>query len=182
PTATPRPPTVTPTPTATITPTATPTATPSATATPTATPGLDLSLATPIECWQQVSDANLGAASQISQYACRPDWLESGPERVYALSLDAGEPLQLELTYPPQGPDLDIFLLSGALPSMCQAYGDRFLSHTANSAGLYYLVVDGYQGAIGSFELNVACPARPTPTPVATPTPGVRGFLPWVMR
>ena len=182
PTPSPRPPTATSTPTATHTPTATPTATPTTTPSPTATPGLDLSLATPIACWQQVSDANLGAASQINQYACRPDWLESGPERIYALSLAAGEPVQLELIYPPQGPDLDIFLLSGALPSMCQAYGDRFLSHTTNTAGLYYLVVDGYQGAIGSFELNVACPDRPTPTPVATPTPGVRGFLPWLPR
>ena len=108
--------------------------------------------------------------------------METGPERVYALSLDANEPVMVELIYPPQGPDLDIFLLSGALPSMCLAYGDRYLNYTTNSAGVYYLVVDGYQGAIGSFDLHVACPARPTPTPVSTPTPSIRGFLPWMPR
>lgn len=63
---------------------------------------------------------------------------------------------------------------------MCLAYGDRYLNYTTNSAGLYYLVVDGYQGAIGSFDLHISCPARPTPTPAATPTPSLRGFLPWL--
>ncbi len=170
------------------TPTATPlvTATPSPTPTPTATPGLNLGQALPIECWQRVSGSNAGLISQIDRYPCRPDWLESGPERVYAMGLLAGEPLVAELMNLPPTADLDLFLLTGALPQTCQAYGDNSLTYTASSTGVVYLVVDGYNGAVAPFELLARCPARPTPspTPISTtlPPPTPRAHLPFVHR
>lgn len=170
------------------TPTPTPrvTATPSPTPTATATPGLNLGQALPLECWQPVSGSNAGLLSQIDHYACRPDWLESGPERVYAIGLLVGEPLVAELMNVAPDADLDLFLLTGALPQTCQAYGDTSLAYTASSTGVIYLVVDGYEGAVGSFELLARCPARPTPspTPFATISPQLtpRAHLPYVRR
>lgn len=170
------------------TPTATPpvTATPSPTPTATATPGLNLGQALPLECWQPVSSTNSGPLSQIDRYACRPDWLESGPERVFALGLLAGEPLVAELVNLPPNADLDLFLLTGALPQTCQAYGDSGLSYTASSTGVVYLVVDGYNGAVAPFDLLARCPDRPVPTPTpratGTPQPPPRQYLPFAPR
>ncbi len=170
------------------TPTSTPlvTATPTPTPTATATPGLNLGQALPLECWQPVSGSNSGPLSQIDRYDCRPDWLESGPERVYAMGLLAGEPLVAELMNLAPGADLDLFLLTGPLPSTCQAYGDNSLAYTAGSTGVIYLVVDGYNGAVGSFDLMARCPARPTPSPTPqstlSPQPTPRAHLPFVLR
>lgn len=170
----------------TQTPTPQVTTTPSPTPTATATPGLNLGQALPLECWQRVSGSNTGFLSQIDHYGCRPDWLESGPERVYSLGLLAGEPLIAELTNVSPAADLDLFLLTSALPDTCQAYGDSSLSYTASSTGVVYLVVDGYDGSVGSFDLLARCPARPTPSPTplssVTPLPAVRTHLPFVSR
>ncbi len=146
----------------------TPTATRTATATP--LPTVDIGNATPVACGQAVVGATVGAVNNVSVYGCAP-WLpETGPERVFALSLQAGANVDALLSG--LSSDLDLFLLTGASPASCIAFGDNAISLRGLAAGVYYLVVDGFDGAMGPFQLNVWCPlaVTPTPTPTVTPT------------
>ncbi len=151
---------------------------PAVTATPTSYPPFADNPPRPLACGAEVSDSTVGAPAQVTYYACRPDWVESGPEHLYALTLDADQPLTITLD---AVVDLDLFLLSAPAPGACIAAGDRYLRPGEGQmpatlpAGDYYVVVDGYEGAAGAYRLQVECPlgpfATPTPTPTATPTP-----------
>lgn len=147
----------------------TPTATRTATATP--LPTIDINDATPVACGQAVTGTTAGAVNHVSIYGCAP-WLpETGPERVFALSLQAGANVDALLSG--LSSDLDLFLLTGASPASCIAFGDNAISPRGLAAGTYYLVVDGFDGAAGPFQLNVWCPLAVTPTPTPTVTPTV---------
>lgn len=159
-----------PTPTPTATPSPTPTDTPTVTPTPTATPipRLDLDSAVPIACGQSVDGDTRGAPQRVAVYGCVPWWPETGPEQVYALTLDG--PVDLDAVLSVAVVDLDLFLLSDANPASCLAYGDNAVSQRAFGPGTYYLVVDGYEDAAGPYRLQVWCPLDPTPGPSPTPT------------
>ncbi|HSN75609.1 MAG TPA: hypothetical protein VL334_11080, partial [Anaerolineae bacterium] len=91
----------------------TPTATQTATATP--LPTIDVDNATPVACGQAMTGTTAGAVNHVSVYGCAP-WLpETGPERVFALSLQAGANVDALLSG--LGSDLDLFLLTGASPA-----------------------------------------------------------------
>ena len=159
-----------------------PLATPAATSTGTATPtpgdlfaGQEIR---PLSCRAHVHDTTVGAPSRVSRYACRPVWQETGPERVYSLYLQRAQPVTITLSTQNPTVDLDLFLLQDLSPDACVAAGDTFLAPgqgqmPATLQGLYFVVVDGFEGAAGDFDLSVDCPLGPfaTPTPTSTPTP-----------
>lgn len=161
--------------------------TPTATATATPAPAIDIGNATPVACGQAVAGTTVGAVNHVSVYGCAP-WLpQSGPERVFSLSLPGGS--QVDALLSGLSSDLDLFLLTGASPSSCIAFGDNAISAQGLAAGTYYLVVDGFDGAAGPFQLNVWCPlvvtATPTPTVTPTMTPRpllVRHYLPLLLH
>ncbi len=136
-----------------------------------------LSNATPITCDQAALGTTAGAANNVSVYGCAP-WLPAtGPERVFSLNLQASRDVDALLGGLTD--DLDLFLLTGASPASCIAFGDNAISARALAAGTYYLVVDGFDGAAGPFQLNVWCPlaVTSTPTPTVTPTSTPRPAL-----
>ena len=162
--------------------------TPTVTITPGTTPppGIDIGNATPIACGQARTGDTTGGSNNVSVYGCVPWWPMTGPEQVFSLSLDASSDVDALLSG--LSSDLDLFLLTGASPASCIAYGDNAISVRGLGAGLYYLVVDGFDGAAGPFQLNVWCPlaVTPTPTPTITPTatprPTVRShYLPLLL-
>jgi hypothetical protein len=156
-------------------PALTPTATRTATVTP--APTIDIGNATPVACGQAIAGTTVGAVNNVSVYGCAP-WLpENGPEQVFALSLQANTNMDALLS--DLSSDLDLFLLTGASPASCIAFGDNAISLRGLAAGAYYLVVDGFDGAAGPFQLNVWCPlaVTPTPTPTVTPTSTPRPTL-----
>lgn len=150
-------------------PTPTPTATP--------VPRLDTDGVTFAWCGSVIRGTTQGKANNVSRYACRPQWPETGPEVVYRIELNRTQLFTAVLMS--SDVDLDLFLLRTAYPDSCVAAGDTYLSYDA-SPGLYYLVVDGYDGAAGDFVLRVECPLEvqatatptytPSPTPTVTPT------------
>ncbi len=175
---------------------------PTPTPSPTPPPLLDTSNAQDLVCGGVYSGNTAAFANNVSRYACKPWWDESGREAVYRLQLSAGQPVTVTLLN--ASADLDVFLLRYAFPDSCAAGGDNYLTHNAE-AGAYYLSVDGYQGAQGSYQFRVDCPAEvqatetptltPSPTPTATQTgtptptstPGPTGqaqrvYLPLVVR
>lgn len=170
---------------------------PAASVTPTAsgtlTATVDIGNATPVACGQAVAGNTTGAANNVSVYGCAPWWPETGPERVFALTVGAGSDVDALLNGLTS--DLDLFLLTNSSPASCIAYGDHAVRVSALAAGTYYLVVDGFDSAAGAFQLNVWCPlqvtpspsptatATPTATPTATATPSVlRLYLPLLLQ
>lgn len=143
-------------------PTPTPTATP--------VPRLDTDSATLVWCGSVIHGSTRNATNHVSSYACRPHWPETGPEVIYRIELNRTQPFAAALMT--TSDDLDLFLLRTAFPDSCVAAGDNYLSLQA-SPGLYYLVVDGYNGVVGDFTLRVECPleVQATPTPTLTPSP-----------
>ena len=134
----------------------------------------------PLSCGARVRGTTKDAPSQVSQYMCRPSWVETGPERVYSLYLRGPQPITVTLATEDPRLDLDLFLLEDLSPEACIAGGDSFLVSGQEQVpptleGLYFIVVDGFNGDAGAYTLNVECPlgpfATPTPTPTMTPTP-----------
>lgn len=146
----------------------------------TPTPTVDIGAATPLACGQAAVGNTSGAANNASVYGCAP-WLPlTGPERVFSLSLGADAAVDALLSG--LSSDLDLLLLNGSSPASCIAHGDNAISARGLAAGVYYLVVDGFDGAAGPFQLNVWCPLAvtvtptPTVTPTATPRPAQRVY------
>lgn len=155
--------------------------TPTATLTPSASPPpvqtIDIANATPVACGQAIAGTTTGAANNVSAYGCVPWWPETGPEQVFSLSLAASSDVDALLNG--LASDLDLFLLTGASAASCIAYGDNAVRIDGLAAGTYYLVVDGFDGAAGAFQLNVWCPLEvtPSPSPTATATMTPRPIL-----
>jgi hypothetical protein len=144
------------------------------TPTPNATepPALDIGNAAPAFCGGVYRNDTHTAANNVSRYGCRSAWDESGPEVVYRIELSQSQPLSATLLE--ADADMDMFLLRYAYPDSCIAAGDASLAAQAEP-GVYFLAVDGYQGAAGNFALRLTCPdaiqATPTLTPTPSPTP-----------
>ena len=172
------------TPTVTATATRTPTRTPTATPSPTAVQTVDLGAALPIGCDVMVTGNTSAAASNVDAYACAPTWPETGPEKVYQFSAPGG--VTVDALLGGLATDLDLFVLTDSSPASCIAFGDNSVSLPDLAAGTYYLVVDGFNGAAGPYQLNVWCPlntapsATPTATATGTPPVTLRFYLPLV--
>lgn len=161
--------------------------TPTATPTPTVVATINIANALPITCNARVVNTTAGAAAWAASYACAPWWPETGPERVFALTVNTTGTLDALLSGLQS--DLDVFLLADARTTSCLAHGDNSLTLPALAPGLYYLVVDGFNGAAGPFQLDVWCPLQTTPTvtptatPTTTPRPTARSYyLPLVLH
>lgn len=154
---------------------------PTPTPTPTVPPMVDGESAERAYCGGVYWGDTRNSSTNVDRYACRPAWDESGPEIVFRVEVGASQMVTASLLE--AAGDLDLFLLANVSPDSCVAAGDNYLTYSA-PPGIYFLVVDGYQGAAGAFTLHVDCPLglratptptftpSPTPTPSATPTPG----------
>lgn len=141
----------------------------------TVTPGptVDVGLAVPVYCGSRVQGDTTGQPANVSTYACRPDWLQSGPEQVYLFHFLEAQPVTMTLHVLQPAVDLDLFLLESPDPASCVAAGDNGIALSNLPAGRdYVLVVDGYMGSSGPYALAIDCPSGPqaTATPTATPT------------
>ena len=122
------------------------------------------------------NNSYFGSTDAIDSYACI-DWNESGPE--YAYLFNSSTTVTVTVSLSNMTADLDIFVLrnpSGTCDAdNCLAYGDSTVSFTATAYTIYYLVVDGYNGAVGDYTISVSCGGvivpTPTPTRTLTPTP-----------
>jgi len=128
--------------------------------------------ATPAVCGGTYTSSTIGASDNFNAYACYAGD-ESGPDHLYVLTTSA--PGGIVATLRDQGADLDAFILSAPQAAACLAYGDVSAVVDDVPAGVYYLVVDGFQGAAGTYTLSVTCPGpaltlTPTATVTATPT------------
>ncbi len=129
-----------------------------------------------LACGQQVAGNTTGLASHHDSYDCAA-WDESGPEIIYSVSLPAASaPYTITATLSDLavGLDLDVFLLpaGGCRGKQCAAYGNVSATASGLAAGTYYVVVDGFDGAAGSFTLDLTC----------SPQPDRQVYLPLILR
>jgi hypothetical protein len=122
---------------------------------------LDCSAPELLPCGSVVSSNNgLGHYDVEWYYGCSPIWREQGPEVLYELPIP-GPDIDLTLTLSDLTADLDLFLLGSCSEDDCLADGQDEISIHLDDAGTYYVVVDGYQGAIGDYTLTVECEGQP---------------------
>ena len=111
--------------------------------------------ATTIACGQTISgDTNTGANNFSAYGAGCPDWDESGKELVYQITTTAMGDITATLSNI-NGGDLDIFILNGCNSDACVAGNDATATASNQPAGTYYIIVDGYAGDVGTFDLLV---------------------------
>lgn len=126
-----------------------------------------------VSCGQLVRDNAQFLPNHLDTYSC-VGWNESGPEKVYALTLPEGWTYDVTASVESIDPDtdLDIFFLTkegcaGDPATNTAACDDLEVTQTNLAAGTYYIVVDGYNGAYGEYYLEVEC------TPTFTYLPNV---------
>ena len=134
---------------------------------------LDCSNAETLTCGQTVSGTNLYGADNVSLYS-QGNYFNvenNGPEVVYTFSLVSPGNVTINLSGFDQ--NLELFLLSSCDRGTLLEHSTR--SGTLNEnisrflqAGTYYIVVDGYNGAVSDFDLSLSCPASCACTLTAT--------------
>jgi hypothetical protein len=108
-----------------------------------------------IICGQIAIGDTQGWANNITTYNCT-NWDESGPEYVYSFVPQGNG--QVTATLSNITTDLDVFVLEGTCgQDSCIAYGNSSATFNAASGTQYYIVVDGFAGASGSYALEITC-------------------------
>lgn len=125
---------------------------------------LDCTNAVPVACGGVYDGDNTNAPDNVQSYSC-VGWTESGGEIVYELTLGATYSVTALLSN--MTADFDVFMLGSCDESDCLTYGDASATYEYG-AGTWYIVVDGYSGATGTFTLTIDCieieePCCPTP-------------------
>lgn len=110
-----------------------------------------------------------GSTSTTWQYGCS-DFVYSGPELSFTFQTSTQTPVDLSLTG--LSGDLDLYVLGSAecagndcISASTSPYeADEALNFVAEADTEYVIVVDGWEGAVSPFELQVACEIEPETT------------------
>jgi hypothetical protein len=99
---------------------------------------------------------------RVKTYGWYPDcvsWDESGPEDIYEFTL-ATLNARITATLSSYSADLDVCLLRECGQQTCFSHGDVEAVATDVYPGRYYIAVDGFNGAEGSYMLSLECSER----------------------
>ncbi|MCB9324737.1 MAG: T9SS type A sorting domain-containing protein [Lewinellaceae bacterium] len=119
--------------------------------------------AQPLVCGVPFQGNNMNGNDDVSLYGCDGNVFNvenNGPEMVhYFTTTEAG---QVTITMTNLSANLELFLLRSCDRGDCMDYSQN--SGTTNESitawlqpGTYYVVVDGYNGGVGNYTLNVDC-------------------------
>lgn len=120
--------------------------------------------ATPINCGQLYANQNnSGGSFAISSYPCAPSTDETGPEKIYSITTTSTGNITATLSNTSYSTgDVDVHILSACDENSCLARGDFAANYNNAPPGTYYIVVDGFQGDTGPYDLLVNCSDSPT--------------------
>ena len=139
---------------------------------------LDCSSATTVMLDNTYTGDTNDGVNNVSAYSCS-SFDESGPELVFVLELT--EPTMFTINLIPEaGVDLDLAVLSSCDEDLgCEIVADTGVNTLSPISGTIYLVVDGYNGAAGTFTLELIQDPLPEPADacdeVMQPLPGEEG-------
>ncbi len=102
--------------------------------------------------------------NNVTEYACS-GLTESGKEYTYRFTAATTGSITVDLSGIAPGVDLDLFVLlhpyGTCTPGNCIAYGastgDESVTFDVLEGETYYIVVDGYQGAEGTYDIGLTC-------------------------
>jgi hypothetical protein len=105
-------------------------------------------------------NSNFGSTNSIDEYGCN-GWDYSAPEYTYVFVSPFSGSVTVKLT--DEEADTDIMVLTSGdndecLPQNCTDWGFSEVTFDAVAGETYYLVVDGFAGAEGTFTISVGCP------------------------
>jgi len=99
-----------------------------------------------------------GSTDNVDTYSCT-SWSETGPEYAYGFSVPSTEVVTATLSG--MSADLDIFSLqdngNGCYGNDCINHGGVSSTFTATAGQQYYIVVDGYNGAVSNYYISLSC-------------------------
>ena len=101
-----------------------------------------------------------GSTNNIDDYPCT-NWVYEGPEYTYVFVAPVSKPITVVLTEETAETDLLVLQATDQLicdPDACVATGFSEVTFDAVAGTTYYLVVDGWAGAEGSYTITVDCP------------------------
>ncbi len=110
------------------------------------------------------SSDGAGSADKVDAYSCN-SYNYEGSEYTYTLTVDGPETVTValdnEVDDAGEPVELDLLVLAddglGCNPASCIAYGLTKVTFEAEADMTYYVVVDGYNGAEGNYDLAVTC-------------------------
>lgn len=114
---------------------------------------LDCGSAIPLTDEVSYNGSTTNGPSAVSSYSCCIAWLETGPERVHSIATASQG--DISATISNLSVDLDVFALDVCNQNSCIACGDNSLNYVDAPPGFYFIVVDGYYGAAGDYQLTV---------------------------
>ena len=110
------------------------------------------------EDWDTWNNAAEGSTDLVDHYGCN-DFDYSGPEFVYTHHAVEDGTVTVELTE--DSADLDLLLLAdsgaGCDPAACLDWSADSLTFDTVAGATYYVVVDGFQGAVSDYDLFFTC-------------------------
>jgi Metallo-peptidase family M12/GEVED domain/Secretion system C-terminal sorting domain/Fibronectin type III domain len=121
---------------------------------------------TNIGCGQTISSTTVGYTNYATTYyfytseadgitGTPVGWTESGPERAYLVQLDA--PSTISATLSGLSVDLDVLIMGTCNEYTVLAKGDYTATTGVLPAGTYWIIVEGFNGVSGTFNLTVDC-------------------------
>jgi len=117
-----------------------------------------------LECGVAYAGSNIGGNDDVSLYKCGNtlNVENNGPEVVHTFTIT--EPGEVEISLTGLDANLELFLLKDCDASACLKYSqnggtsDEYIKMWLQ-AGTYYVVVDGYNGAVSDYKLEISCAA-----------------------
>ena len=104
------------------------------------------------------NNGGTGSWNLVDTYSCT-GWNESGPEVTYLFQPSADAQVTVDLAN--MSGDLDVFVVSeagsGCAGTNCAAFGNTSATFSAQAGDSWYVVVDGFNGAVSDFDLSVTC-------------------------
>ncbi|PHI20140.1 hypothetical protein CEQ90_09325 [Lewinellaceae bacterium SD302] len=123
---------------------------------------LDCSNSVPLDCGVTYNGSNINGNDDVSLYTCgnTMNVENNGPEVVHTFTTSETGTVTINLTGLSQ--NLELFLLSSCDRGACLEFSQNPGTNNEQiirnlPAGTYYVVVDGYNGAISNYSLNVDC-------------------------
>ncbi len=115
-----------------------------------------------VNCGEIYSGTTKGGIYSTESYEII-NWKETGPEKVHAIQIDSPGDIVASITTldennnATEDHDLDVFILDECNTNSVVAFDDKNAVLKNAAPGTYYIVVDGYNGDQGNYELLVTC-------------------------
>jgi hypothetical protein len=103
-----------------------------------------------------------GVTDSVEAYSCN-EFPYPGPEYTYAFEASCDGIATVTLSKETSATDVMVLSEEGAGcdPTECVAFGFSSASFDTDAGGTYYVVIDGYGGASGSYTLAISCQCGP---------------------